>query len=181
MLNKFQSNRHLGNINFKKILLGLGVVLTLIVLLVVFVKNVNIGSEKTIEINKSYDIVARTQERQRTDGNFNIRITNSEFADFILVQGKRATPIKGKVFMVVNMEIENPYPVALYAFPVDLFRLIREDGSKFAPSVHQGSVQIRPEATKKSNVGFVVDPSEKKFKLEVGDINNPKETLEINF
>ncbi|MEX0621549.1 MAG: hypothetical protein WD187_00945 [Candidatus Woykebacteria bacterium] len=181
MLNKFIAYRQLLNKNIKKILLGSGAVLALIVLLFVFIKPSGINGSKVIEINKSYEVVARTEERLRTDGNFKLRITNAEFGDYILVQGKRANPIEGKVFLVINMEVENPYPVALYAFPVDLFRLVREDGSKFAPSVHQGSVQIRPESTKKSNVGFVVFPSEKKFKLEVGDVSDPKETLVITF
>ena len=108
-------------------------------------------------------------------------VTNAQIADSILVQGKVARPIKGKVFLVVNMEIENPYKVALYAFPVDLFRFVRTDGQKFAPSVHQGSVEIRPQATKKSNVAFVVAPTDKKFTVEVGEIGKEKQTLEITF
>ena len=135
----------------------------------------------TVKIGKSYEIIARTSEGQRTTGRFNLTVTSTQFADSILVQGKRATPVKGKTFLVINMEIENPFKVSLYAFPVDLFRFVREDGQKFAPSVHQGAVRIRPESTKKSNAAFIVLPNEKKFKIEVGDINSPKETLEITF
>jgi len=79
------------------------------------------------------------------------------------------------------MEIENPHKVQLYAFPVDLFRFIRDDGQKFAPSVHQGKVLVRPEATKKSNVAFVVKPTEKKFRIEIGEVGKSKEILEITF
>ncbi len=135
----------------------------------------------TIKIGKSYEIIARTKEKQKTTGRFTLTITDAQFADSILVQGKRARPVKGKLFLIVNMEITNPHKVQLYAFPVDLFRFIREDGQKFAPSVHQGTVLVRPVATKKNNVAFVVLPDEKKFKIEVGDINKAKETLEINF
>lgn len=140
-----------------------------------------ITNRPTVDINKSYEIIARTEERQRTTGRFTLTVTDAQFADSILVQGKRARPVKGKVFLVLNMEITNPHKVPLYAFPVDLFRLVRSDGKKFAPSTHQGGVQVRPEATKKSNVAFVIFPSEKKFKIEMGDVNEPKETLEITF
>src|SRR4030042_2922045 len=135
----------------------------------------------TVNINRSYQVIARTLEKQRTTGRFALTVTNAQFADYILVQGKRAKPIEGKTFLLINMEIENKHNVELYAFPVDLFRFIREDGKRFAPSVHQGAVLVRPQATKKSNVAFVASPTDKKFKIEVGDINNPKETLEVTF
>ncbi len=140
-----------------------------------------IEDKPTIKIGKSYEIIARTQKKEKTTGRFTLTVTNAQFADSIIVQGKRARPVKGKQFLVVNMEITNPHKIALYAFPVDLFRFIREDGQKFAPSVHQGTVLVRPEATKKNNVAFVILPEDKKFKIEVGDINEAKETLEINF
>ncbi|OGY32498.1 MAG: hypothetical protein A3A57_03235 [Candidatus Woykebacteria bacterium RIFCSPLOWO2_01_FULL_41_12] len=135
----------------------------------------------SVQINKSYEVVARTEKKQRTTGRFKMTITNARFASSVLVQGKRATPIKGKIFLIVDIEIENPHKVQLYAFPVDLFRFIREDGQKFAPSVHQGAVLVRPEATKKSNVAFVAEPGEKKFRIEVGEIGEAKEILEITF
>jgi len=141
----------------------------------------DVVDKPTITIGKSYEIIARTQKKEKTTGRFTLVVTNAQFADSIIVQGKRARPVKGKQFLVVNMEITNPHKISLYAFPVDLFRFVREDGQKFAPSVHQGTVLIRPEATKKNNVAFVVLPDDKKFKIEVGDINEAKETLEINF
>ena len=138
-------------------------------------------NKPTVTIGKSYEVIARTEDKQRTTGRFEMTITSAQFADSILVQGKRARPVKGKTFLVVNMEITNPHKVGLYAFPVDLFRFVRDDGQKFAASVHQGIVLIRAEATKKSNVAFVVFPTENKFKIEVGDVNTKKETLEITF
>ena len=147
---------------------------------------INRGSDEvvdqpTVKIGKSYELIARTEKKEKTTGRFTLTITAAKFADSILVQGKRATPVKGKLFLIINMEITNPHKIALYAFPVDLFRFIRDDGQKFAPSVHQGIVLIRPEATKKSNVAFVVLPDDKNFKIEVGGINESKEIIEINF
>ena len=135
----------------------------------------------SVQINKSYEVVARTEKKQRTTGRFKMAVTKARFANSVLVQGKRARPVQGKMFLIIDMEIENPHKVQLYAFPVDLFRFIREDGQKFAPSVHQGAVLVRPEATKKSNVAFVAEPGEKKFKIEVGEVGEAKEILEITF
>ena len=102
-------------------------------------------------------------------------------ANSLLVQGKRAKTREGKTFLIINMEVENTYSVPLYSFPVDIVRLVREDGKRIAPSVHQGTVEVRPISTKKSNVGFVVDPNDKDFKLEVGEVSGEKEILEISF
>jgi hypothetical protein len=161
-----------------------GLIVIAIIALVFFIasrKTSGPEEKPTVAINRSYSIVARTQEKKTTDGKFQLIVTNAQIADSILVQGKVARPIKGKAFLIINMEIENSYKTALYAFPVDLFRFVRGDGQKFAPSVHQGTVEIRPQATKKSNAAFVVEPDDKKFKIEVGEIGKAKETLEITF
>jgi hypothetical protein len=47
----------------------------------------------TIKIGKSYEVVARTKEGRRTTGRFELTVTNAQFADSILVQGKRARPV----------------------------------------------------------------------------------------
>jgi hypothetical protein len=166
--------------------LAIGAVIVLILIFgAVFLFNTGPSDDAedkpTVKIGKSYEIIARTKDKKRTTGRFNLTVTNAQFSDSILVQGKRARPVKGKTFLVLNMEIENSHKVQLYAFPADLFRFEREDGKKFAPSVHQGTVLVRPQATKKNNVAFVVLPSEKKFKIEVGDVGETKETLEITF
>ena len=167
----------------KNLAIGAAVIIAIVAFSFLFFNrgSATIEDKPTVKIGKSYEIIARTIEKERTTGRFTLTITDAQFADSILIQGKRARPVKGKQFLVINMEITNPHKVPLYAFPVDLFRFIREDGQKFAPSVHQGTVLVRPEATKKNNVAFVVLPSEEKFKIEVGGINESKETLEINF
>jgi hypothetical protein len=157
------------------------VVVLLLIAATFFINSSQTLNQKPVTINKQYSITARTSDRRGTDGTLKLRVTDAQFADSIIVQGKTARPVKGKIFLIINMEIENPYRVVLYTFPVDLFRLIRSDGEKFAPSVHQGSVEIRPQATKKSNVAFVVLPGDKKFKLEVGEVSGTKQTLIINF
>ena len=34
---------------------------------------------------------------------------------------------------------------------------------------------------KKSNVGFVINPDEKDFRIEIGDVSSEKQILEISF
>ena len=156
---------------FTAILLGLGIW-----------AQQGIGGKPQAKINKELSVQARTRDKIRvSDANLKVNLVNAEMANSLLVQGKRAKTREGKTFLIINMEVENTYAVPLYSFPVDLLRLVREDDKRIAPSVHQGTVEVRPISTKKSNVGFVVDPNDKDFKLEVGEVSGEKEILEISF
>jgi len=156
---------------FTAILLGLGIW-----------AQQGIGGKPQAKINKELSVQARTRDKIRvSDANLKVNLVNAEMANGLLVQGKRAKTREGKTFLIINMEVENTYAVPLYSFPVDIVRLVREDGKRIAPSVHQGTVEVRPISTKKSNVGFVVDPNDKDFKLEVGEVSGEKEILEISF
>ena len=139
---------------FTAILLGLGIW-----------AQQGIGGKPQAKINKELSVQARTRDKIRvSDANLKVNLVNAEMANGLLVQGKRAKTREGKTFLIINMEVENTYAVPLYSFPVDIVRLVREDGKRIAPSVHQGTVEVRPISTKKSNVGFVVDPNDKDFK-----------------
>jgi len=137
-------------------------------------------SGKVVPLKQSFEVVAKTEDGRNTNGKFKVDVISAYKADSLLVQGQRVIARNNKVFLVVNLEISNPYKVALYNQPVDSFRLIGADSKKYAPTAHQGNVEIRPESTKTSNVGFVVPKEQKKFKVEVGDLNSDKTILEFS-
>lgn len=135
---------------------------------------------KILPLNQKFDVVAKTQDGKTTNGKLNIQLTGAQKATSMLVQGSNVVVHNNKIFLIINMDITNPYMVPLYTYPVDSFRLVASDGKKYAPTTHQGNVEIRPESTKTSNVGFVVPMDEKRFKVEVGDLNADKTTLEFS-
>lgn len=141
-----------------------------------------IGGNPQANINQDFSVQARTKDKLRVrDTDLLVTLTNTTINNTLLIQGKRASTREGKTFLIINMEVENQFKVPLYIFPIDLLRLVREDGKRIAPSVHQGTVEVRPVSTKKSNVGFVIDPNEKDFKIEVGEVNRDKQVIEISF
>ena len=155
--------------------------ITILVFLAVWAQS-GISQKPTAKINQSFSTQARTEDKIRVrDADLLVTINGADIDNSLLIQGKRARTREGKTFLIINMEVENEFQVPLYIFPVDLLRLVREDGKKIAPSVHQGTVEIRPISTKKSNVGFVIDPDEKNFKLEIGELSGEKQLLEISF
>ncbi len=154
----------------------------IIVLLIGVWAQSGVSGKPTADINQNFSVQARTREKVRVrDANLAVTITDSDIDNTLLIQGKRATTREGKTFLIINMEVENEFAVPLYIFPVDLLRLVREDGKKIAPSVHQGSVEVRPVSTKKSNVGFVIDPSDRDFRIEIGELSKDTQILEISF
>jgi len=131
-------------------------------------------------LGNSFEITSRAGNGSALDKKMTINLTNANITNQILIQGERAKTREGKLFLIINMELNNDEPFVVYSFPVDLVRLARGD-KKFAPSVHQGKVEIRPSSTKISNVGFVIDEGEKNFTLELGEISETKETVPVKF
>lgn len=147
----------------------------------IFFSNNNSGvTGKLLPLKQNFEVVAKTKDGKNTNGKFQVEVTSANKAESLLIQGQRVIARNNKIFLVVNMEISNSYKVALYNQPVDSFRLIGDDGKKYAPTAHQGNVEIRPQSTKTSNVGFVVPKDQKKFKVEVGDLNSDKVILEFS-
>ena len=145
-----------------------------------FSNNNNSISGKLVPLRQNFEAVAKTKEGKTTNGKFQVEVTSAHRAESLLIQGQKVIARNNKIFLVVNMEISNSYKVALYNQPVDSFRLIGNDGKRYAPTAHQGNVEVRPESTKTSNVGFIVPKDQKRFKVEVGDLNSEKVILEFS-
>ncbi|MDP2671267.1 MAG: DUF4352 domain-containing protein [bacterium] len=139
------------------------------------------SSSTSVNIGKNFDSIGRTKDGRPTDGTLPIKLTNAQITDKVLVQGQNATARNGKTFIVIYLEVENKYQVPLYTTPLDLFRLVRSDGKRIAPSVSQGNVEVRPISVKRSNVAFVIDRNEKNFTIELGEIRGEKQAVQINF
>lgn len=135
----------------------------------------------TLEISKSFNSTGRTKDGRATDGTLPIKLTSAQIADSVLVKGEKATARNGKLLLIINLEIENKYQITLFSKPYNLLRLVRSDGKRIAPSVYQGDVEVLPISVKKTNLAFVIDPSEKHFTIEAGEVNGKKDAVQINF
>jgi hypothetical protein len=144
------------------------------------ISNMSATPSKSLVLNQKFDVVAKTQDGKTTNGKLAIQVTGAQKAVSMLVQGSTVTARNNKVFLIINMDITNPYLLPLYTYPVDSFRLVGADGKKYSPTTHQGNVEVRPESTRTSNVGFIVPKDQKRFKVEVGDISADKIVLEFS-
>lgn len=155
-------------------------ILAAIGLYFIFFANRSNATPDVLPLKQSFSVVAKTQDGKNTNGTLKIDVTGAYKTDNLLIQGSKVFARNGKQFMVMNMEISNSYNLALYTYPVDSFRLISDNGKKFAPTAHQGNVETRPQSTKTSNIGFIVPKDQKKFKVEVGELTGEKVVLEFS-
>jgi hypothetical protein len=109
----------------------------------------------------------------------NLTLTTAETTKQILIQGKPATAKGGKIFLIINLEIDNPHNQKLFISPVDLIRLVDKGGKKFAPDVHNNQVSVEPISVKKTRVGFVIDEDTSGWKLQIGEVAGAKETIDL--
>lgn len=165
-------------------LLMIAGVIVVIGLIVIFLSRAGQGSTlataKT-SINQSFEVTARDKDGRSLNRSFPVNVTSAEKVSSVLIQGKRYKAREGKQFLLLNYEMDNSDKVVYYSNPTDLFRYLRSDGKKFAPTVHQGIVQVRPDSTKNSNVGFVIDANANNFTVELGDLDGQRQAVEIKF
>jgi hypothetical protein len=108
-------------------------------------------------------------------------IQNVELRDEIVVKGQKATSVKGRTFLVVNMKITSSYSKPVQINSRDYLRLmVNNSDEKLAPDIHNDPVEIQAISTKYTRVGFPINETDKNLTLQVGEIAGPKETIKLN-
>ena len=115
------------------------------------------------------------------DGEVNLLIKDAQLTSEIIVQGKPAQARNHKVFLVINLEIENSDTESKFVKPTDWIRMLGDDGKKYAPDVHSGVVEVQPISTKITRVAFVVPEGKRQFSLLVGELKGEKQSVTLNF
>lgn len=108
-------------------------------------------------------------------------IQSAELRSEIIVKGQKATAIKGRAFLVINLKITNNYNQAISINARDYLRII-VDGSteKLAPDIHNDPVEVQAISTKSTRVGVAVDDTAKNIVLQVGEIDGKKDSITLD-
>jgi hypothetical protein len=109
-------------------------------------------------------------------------IERAELKDEIITEGKRATAVKGRMFLILILKITNQYDKAIKINTRDYVRLSvnGNDEELLAPETHNDPVEIQAISTKYTRVGFIVNDTDKDFVLHVGQIKGDKEKVELD-
>jgi hypothetical protein len=108
-------------------------------------------------------------------------IQSAELDNQIVIKGQIATAVQGKSFLVLNLKITNTYDKPVQLNTRDYVRLVVDNASdKLAADIHNDPVDIQAISTKYTRIGFPIDVNAKDLKLEVGEIDGPKQTIQLN-
>ncbi len=137
---------------------------------------------KTVELNKEFNFSLK-DEKNAEIGKIKYIIENAELRDQIVVQGKRATAIEGRQFLVLNLKIVNDNNKTIGMQTRDYLRLSvnGNENELLAPDIHNDPVVVQAISTKYTRIGFPINESDKNLKLKVGEIKGDKQTLDLNF
>lgn len=172
---------------FKKHIKVIAVTFVILVLVVglsrLLPKDTQSGSEKVsikpaksvMDINASFDFPLFDGNGEEA-GTIEYEIARAELLDEIVVDGKRATSIKGRIFLIISMKIRNTFDKSIEINTKDYIRL-SVNGNKeewLAPDIHNDPVEVQAISTKNTRLGFPMNESDTDLVLRIGEIGGRK-------
>ena len=139
------------------------------------------GAKATTDLNREFTFAINDSKGKKlTD--LKMFLENADLRDEIIVQGKRATAIQGRTFLILTIKITNDYTRGLEVNSKDYFRLIvnGKDSDLLAPDIHNDPVVVQPTSTKYTRIGWPIYDSDKSLVLSVGEIEGEKTKVELN-
>lgn len=92
----------------------------------------------------------------------------------------RAIVTDDKEILVFNIELTNDEDGAVNIMSGDYLRLKKNGEDKLiAPDIDSDPVEVRPQSTKNTKLGFTLLKTDKDITVEVGELGGNKETIEI--
>lgn len=132
------------------------------------------------ELNKVFNFSLKDQTGKEIS-KITYKIMNATLQDEIIVQGRRNVAVQGRVFLIMNLKIDNNYQQGIRINSRDYVRLKVNNSSEFlAPEIHNDPVEVQAISTKYTRIGFAINETDKNLVLQTGEINGPKETITLD-
>jgi hypothetical protein len=140
------------------------------------------GAKADVDINSEFSFPLLGSDGEAVS-QIKYTIQNAELRDEIVVKGQRATAVKGRSFLILNLKIANEYNKAIEIDSRDYVRLTTNgnEDEKLAPDIHNDPVEVQAISTKLTRIGFPINDTDKDLKLHVGEINGDKQTVDLRF
>lgn len=131
-------------------------------------------------LNRSFDFPLRDGSGKEVS-KLKYEIQSAELRNDIIVKGQRASAVKGRTFLIVNLKITNTFDKSVQLNSKDYIRLIVGSSSeKLAADIHNDPVDVQAISTKYTRLGFPINDNEKSLILQVGEIEGPKQEIKLN-
>ncbi|MEK7559138.1 MAG: hypothetical protein AAB521_02425 [Patescibacteria group bacterium] len=132
-------------------------------------------------LNKEFEFPLK-DDKGKDISKVKYKIESAELQDSIIVKGQRATAVKGRTFLILNLKVSNNFTQGIEINSRDYVRL-QIDSSKelIAADVHNDPVAVQAISTKFTRLGFPINDSDKNLMLTIGEIKGKKESIKIIF
>lgn len=135
----------------------------------------------TAAINKEFSFAIKDASGKEF-GKIKYLLENAELRNEIIVKGQKATAVKGRVFLILNIKLINEANKGVELKTRDFVRISSNNGQEWlAPDIHNDPVEIQAISTKYSRIGLPINETDKSFKVQVGEINGQKQVFDLNF
>ena len=136
----------------------------------------------TMTINREFKFPLR-DEKGKELGKLSYTIKDAELRKQIIVKGKRATAVDGRIFLIINLKIVNDLNQGREVNSRDYIRVTVNGNTKelFAPDIHNDPVEVQAISTKNTRLGLAINESDKNIEIRVGEINGEKQNIKLEF
>lgn len=130
-------------------------------------------------VNKEYLFPLRDQEGN-TVSEIKYLLQEYELTNQVVVNYQKAILASDKIVLVVSVEITNEFEIAVNIIARDYLRLsVNNEDKWMAAEMHDDPVEVRAHSTKVTKLGFPIKESDTNLKLQMGEIDGPKEITEL--
>lgn len=186
--------RRLKNSKFKLYIIAGAAIVVVLVLLFKFnpfsgtVKSQAASNNKAVikdalatqPLNKEFKFPLK-DDKGETVGEIKYIIETAEIRDEIIVQGRKASAVAGRTFLILNLKIVNDSNKTISMNTKDYVRLFvnANEGEPLSPSIHNDPVVVDAISVKPTRIGFAINESDTKLQIKVGEIKGEKTTIDL--
>lgn len=144
-------------------------------------KRVDIAGPKSQQVlNRSFEFPLKDQSGKEVS-KLKYELQGAELRDEIVVKGEKATAVKGRTFLIVNIKITNNYDKNIQVNVKDYIRLIiNNSNDKLAADIHNDPVDVQAISTKITRVGFPISDTDKNLTIQIGEIQGSKQSITLD-
>lgn len=108
-------------------------------------------------------------------------VESANLQDAFIYQGKRATAVRGRTFLIFNLKITNPYTKTIEINAKDYIRIkLNNSNEQLAPEIHNDPVQIQANSTKYTRIGLAINDTDKNIVILIGELKGKKQAIKLN-
>ena len=139
-------------------------------------------AKKRVTINREFQFPLKNSKGIELS-KIKYTVESAELRSEILLKGKKASAVSGRIFFIVNVKITNEFNQSIEINSKDYVRVVvaGKEEELLAADINNDPVKVQPISTKYTRLGFPVNDSDKEFKVKIGEINGEKQDIEIKF